>query len=65
MRKLKEFNIVARTCALRPTSTDDKEIVGISEDGELFTIRVSLSQVAYVGEQCNSIVYHKLSRDKS
>lgn len=57
-----------KSISLRPTSTDDWEFCGVSADDSFVCIRLSLSQVLYLGEQCNRIVYAKfagLKREKT
>jgi len=46
---------------LGPTSSDDRELCVKLDDGRLFVFTIGFSQVAYLGEMCNRLVYAKLA----
>ena len=46
---------------LRPTSSDDRELCVRLGDGRLFVFTIGFSQIAYLGETCNRLVYAKLA----
>ena len=46
---------------LRPTSSDDRELCVKLGDGRLFIYTIGFSQIAYLGEMCNRLVYAKLA----
>lgn len=46
---------------LRPTATSDWELCGNIAENKDVCIRLTLSQILTIGEQCNRIVYSKFA----
>lgn len=53
--------VTAESVSLRPTSAQDRRELCVCVAGDVVMFDVSLSQIAYLGEQCNRIVYAKLA----